>query len=272
MEQIKNILLPLLDNLGAALDDWKACVEVEHGVMYDPLTGEEVDAGGRLEGLLIEAVCALDVPTNSVNGSVDRYPGVFSVSPALIEATHALNTAKENLENATRSLDIKWRELRTLYAMAGWARIHPLQAWRRINILDVEDLYSVGFTVAKKEMATELLTLEEVTQRLSDRDAFDVLDQIRKTDCTEFGWHEPVSPHIRANVVWGKGVTRRGQRFYASLPFLVEAPGWPSKRVRFNQPREHAVRSDIKHASMIPLPFRRGGFISTTTADQERRA
>ena len=271
MESIKNILLPLLDDLGQTLDTWKTRVQVERGVMYDPLTGEEIEPGTRLEDMLTDAVCALDVPPNSLNGSVDRYPGVFSVSPALIEATHALNSAKEKLENATRGLDIKWRELRTLYAMAGWSRIHPLQAWRRVNILEPEDLYSVGFTVAKKEMATELLSLDEVTQRLSDRDAFDVLDQIRRTDSPVFGWHEPVSPHIRANVVWGKGTTRRSQRFYASLPFLVEAPNWPSKRVRFNQPREHAARSDIKHASVIPLPFRRGGFISTVTGDQPRR-
>ena len=271
MEAVKNTLLPLLDELSGALDVWRACVEVDHGVMFDPLTGEEVDSSGGLAELLTNAVCSVDVPPHSLNGSVDRYPGIFSVSPKLIVATHELNAAKERLESVTRGLDIKWRELRSLYAMAGWARVHPLQAWRRVNILDAADLHSVGFTVAKKEMATELLSLEEICQRLSDRDAFDLMEQVQMTGGTVFGWHEPVSPHIRANVVWGKGNTRRGQRFYASLPFLVAAPGWPSKRVRFNQPRDHAVRSDLKHTSMLPMPFRQGGFISVA-ANQKLRA
>lgn len=238
---------------------WHECVRVERGVMFCPLTYSALE--GSPEYLLRMAVADYVIPSHSENGSVNRYPGVFSVPSEVIDLTHQLNTAKMALELAVKAGEASGMdslEIRSIYRQAGHPRLHPKQAWRQVVVLDGEGLQSVGFTVAKYVKSSEVISAADATEWLVNNGAFDIAGHIASNHAQSVRVRRPVAPHIRANVVWGAKEDRRSRMIYASLPILIPEGTWPQKRVRFNQPREHAKRNDYTIESTIPVPFRSG--------------
>lgn len=236
---------------------------VERWSLYDAMTGAPVEGDGQK--LLLQALTTLDMSANSANGSVIRFPGLFEVSPGLGAQLEAMNSAKHALESAAKALisaGIGPRHMRLLYSRFGYGRIHPLQAWRQINILQREPL-RVGFTVAKSTSSIERLSLIEALQRLQRMGALDIAEQLENLQpLASVHWHTPISRHIRANITWRESPEKRLQRMlHASLPFVVYSGGWPKDGVFFSQPREHAQRRDKKGGVVLHLPFRDGAFL-----------
>lgn len=237
---------------------------VARGVLFDPLTGEAC-AGEPAEQLL-HAVLDTDIGVDSTNGSVRRYPGVFEVNEHVLASALSLNSAKQDFESCVRELErsgMHHKDIRSYYRAAGHPRIHPLQAWRQLNIVDRANLTSIGFTVAKQMEGIEVLAYGDVIERLRGANAQDVIDLLEARGPFEkLRWHEPISPHIRANVAWMTDSGRASSMHHASLPFLLAKGRWPSKRVRFNQPRKHEKRSDTKGGPIAYLPFRKGSYLT----------
>ncbi|MDU4254453.1 hypothetical protein [Pseudomonas sp.] len=239
---------------------------VIRGELYNAMDGQ-LEPGDPAQQL-IESVSTWDIAPESANGSVTRFPGVFEVSATVIDAARRLNNAKLLFSSAVSSLEaegVDSRQIRLGYRAAGRPRLHPLQAWREISILEGSSLASIGFTVVRGLNSIEVMTLAQALERLRETNADDVIEQLQGVpESSSIHWHLPVCRHIRANVVWGKGENRATRMLHASLPFLVEEGCWPSKRVRFNQPREHAKRRDTKGTIYAHLPSRQGAYLSVS--------
>lgn len=238
---------------------------VAGGIRFNSMDGLE-ETGRTATALLHEAINTWEMTQESENGSVIRFPGVFEVSDRVIDAAIQVNAVKADLSKTVLKLETEGadsRQIRVAYRAAGYPMLHPLQAWRQIVILRDPNLASIGFTVAKLSHSIEVMTHAEAMKRLDDLNASDVIEQIAglPADST-LRWHTPVTRHIRANVVWQTEQNRISRMFHASLPFLVPIGGWPSKRVRFNQPRSHAPRKDRKGEIQAYLPLRKGAYIS----------
>lgn len=239
---------------------------VKRGERFNAMDGQpEI---GDTADLLIEAVSTWDIASESVNGSVTRFPGVFEVTEAVLNSAYSLNQAKLFFSRSVTDLEsqgVDSRQIRQAYRAAGLPRLHPLQAWREIVVLDGENLSSVGFTVVRGGHSIEVLTVDETRERLRQAKADDVIEQLENLSAqASIHWHVPVCRHIRANVVWQTEDYRAARQYHASLPFLVLEGCWPRKRVRFNQPRDHAQRSDIKGTIYARLPQRQGAYLSVS--------
>ena len=261
---LKYALDDLCSAIGPLRDAIRSPTGTVRGIVFDQLTGEPLE--GAPQDLLITALTRWDIGSESANGSVARYPGAFAVTSDVLDAARVLNERKKALEACIKSLDasgITPYKMRTLYSRFGHSRIHPLQAWRQINIVESPGLGSIGFTVAKCLESIEVVTFKEALNRLSHAGADDVIRQLTGLSAAgELRWHRPVPRHIRANLVWGCGEHRSSIMLNASLPFLLAEDSWPD-RVRFNQPRHHNKRRDAnKTRSTIPLPFRDGAYLS----------
>lgn len=262
-----------LDTILSALAAFNsACSEpgaVIRGVRFNAMDGlpEQNDLGDTTK-LLLEAINTWDIAEESSNGSVIRYPGVFEVKLAVMTAAKHLNDAKTNFANTVAALEASGsdsRQVRVAYRSAGMPRIHPLQAWRQIVLLEGQDLSSIGFTVSKMCHSIEVMKHPEAVKRLTQANAFDVIEELSLLPpSSTIHWHTPVSRHIRANVVWQSEETRRARMYHASLPFLVLEGSWPAKRVRFSQPREHAPRRDKKSTTCATFPLRKGSYLAVS--------
>ncbi|MDH4602465.1 hypothetical protein [Pseudomonas syringae] len=237
---------------------------VGKGLVFDQLSGEAI--AGDLPNLLAHALTSIEVAEGSANGSVVRFPGCFEVSQSVIEHADCLNAAKENFKLCVKDLEesgLKPHELRGIYRKLGHSRIHPLQAWRKVNVVNGAGLESIGFSVAKSTEGIEALTFSELVARLEAANASDVIEALLADRApAQVQWHTPVSRHIRANIVWKNDQLRTSAMLHASMPFLIPQGSWPTKRVRFNQPRSHAKRSDSRANNVVHLPFRAGAYIS----------
>lgn len=262
-------LKPALEDLAAALSSVREEIlcrgGVRQGIIYSPELGEPIEHDIQ-EGLA-KALSDIDCQDASSNGSVWRYPGVIEASDGLITRIRDLNSAKHELEHVARSLQragATEKLMRQGYRLAGYPRIHPLQAWRQIVLLEGKP-ESVGFTVSKRSEGTVRLTRDETVAKLREHRAFDIAEGVLALpEGTEISWHVPVSPHIKANVVWGEGASAVRQMFHASLPFIVGPDCWPGKRVRYNHPRDHAKRSDCRGTVIAYLPFREGAYLKAS--------
>ncbi|MBA1280219.1 DNA replication terminus site-binding protein [Stutzerimonas stutzeri] len=260
-----------LHALQEALDTFNEAVRapsaVVRGLRFNAIDGTE-ETNPPLTELLFEAVNTWDMTQESENGSVIRFPGVFEVGQDVMEAAQRLNEAKSALSQCVAQLEADGadsRQIRSAYRASQYPNLHPLQAWRQIVLLAGPNIASVGFTVAKMSHSIEVMTHADAMKRLADANAFDVIEQIEGLPANSaIRWHTPVTRHIRANVVWQDEDTRISRMFHASLPFLVPIGDWPSKRVRFNQPRSHAQRNDRKGTIQVHLPLRKGAFLSVS--------
>ncbi|CAM5370443.1 hypothetical protein SSTU70S_02814 [Stutzerimonas stutzeri] len=261
-----------LTELTAALQQLRGTLRqpgaVIRGVLFDPVDGSAVEQESEVEVGLVHALSAWEIASESENGSVVRFPGVYEVRADVLSLVAALNEKKLAFAECVKALEqsgLKPHQMRSLYARKGFGRLHPLQAWRQVNVLDAQGLASIGFTVAKCTEGIEVLTYAQSLERLASANASDVIAQLESIAPPEhIHWHVPVSRHIRANVVWSVGGNRHSAMFHASLPFLVAEGGWPSKRIRFNEPRSHAKRRDVKGQTMIHLPYRKGSYLTMT--------
>jgi len=257
---VESSLLQLME----VMREWCDMAEVERGVMFCPTT-YEVLAEGDSVWALRNAVIDHNIPSESSHGEVRRYPGVFSVSRRLIDATEGLNAAKHWFERCVREAEhagLDRNHLRRLYRLAGYPRLHPKQAMRQLCILSPDNLQSIGFTLAKNTAASSVVQTHEAIERLINFGQQDIASMVSASGVQSVRWHLPISPHIRANVVWGKKDDRVSRMLYASLPFLLPEGAWPERRVRFNKPRHHARRSDYSIDNSIPLPFREGAYLT----------
>lgn len=266
--QATEALKGALDGLVESLHQLRSAIlkpgAVIQGVSYDmhlatPLEGEPCE-------LLVRALSCWDMAEQSSNGSVPRFPGVYEVSEEVLERANIHNGQKQYFEDCIKALiesGIKPNKMRELYRRFGHAKIHPLQAWRQINVITVPSLSSISFTIAKFTESIETLSFDESIARLSRGNASDVIEQlIQMADSKAVRWHKPIATHVRANLVWGAKEQRLSRMLYASLPILLQEGNWP-KRVRFNKPRQHAKRSDAKDArATIHLPFRDGAYLT----------
>lgn len=249
-----------------------ACSEpgsVIRGVRFNAMDGlPEPDDAGDATKLLLEAINTWDITDESSNGSVIRYPGAFEVSLPVMAAARHLNDAKTRFADTVADLEVSGadsRQMRVAYRSAGMPRIHPLQAWRQIVLLEGPDLASIGFTVSKMCHSIEVMPHAEAVKRLTQANAFDIIEELNVLPSSStIHWHTPVSRHIRANVVWRSGETRLARMYHASLPFLILEGSWPAKRVRFNQPREHAPRRDKKGTTCATFPLRKGSYLAVS--------
>lgn len=233
---------------------------IVQGRLFSAIDYQEITTKPASE-LFIEAIIDWNTPDESLNGSVNRYPGVFEVSDELYEALQGLNEAKAKLEATVKLLEnagYSASAMRQIYSHAGHPRVHPLQAWRRIMLLD-QGLESIGFTVAKRGSGSESIAFADAIERLTNSNAIDLVEQLQGyPETSQFRWIEPVSAHIRANIVYEGGLRKQ---HHASMPLCVPVGGWPCKRVRFNEPRVHKERKDKAPGNSIPLPFREGAFL-----------
>lgn len=265
--EVNSAVEPELRRLGGALAALKAAISatgaVKRGILYssdllEPLEGEPDEQ-------LAIAISDWDCIDNTENGVVHRYPGIFEVSDEVVARCRDLNEAKTEFESLVRALEHAGAtpyQMRLAYRAAGHPRIHPLQAWRQINILD-GGLSSVGFTIAKQAQGVERLSCGETAKRLYERGANDIAEMVQSYgEQSEFCWHTPVSRHVRANLTWGGGDAVARRMIHASLPFLVSEGCWPSKRVRFNPPRDHSRRKDAANDVIAYLPFRKGAYLT----------
>ncbi|MEH6688669.1 MAG: hypothetical protein V7693_15585 [Halopseudomonas sabulinigri] len=237
------------------------------GIMFDSATYSEIE--GSPTYLLRSALGDLSIPTDAENGNVNRYPGVFCVSDDSLTDIKSLNIAKAAFQSAVNSAESAGCtriDMRKIYRAMGASRLHPKHAWRQVTILEETDLQSVGFTVAKNSESSSQMTLVEVNEILNKFGAFDIAAVVNNSGAKHIRWHEPVAPHVRANVVWGSKEDSRRQMFYASMPFIIPEGIWPEKRVRFNKPRHHSKRSDFSQLGNIPLPFKQGCSITIVEA------
>ncbi|MBF6615606.1 MAG: hypothetical protein ITG07_02660 [Candidimonas sp.] len=265
-----------MDALQEALNGFNKAVRasgaVARGIRFNAMDGLE-ETGLTPSELLHQAVNTWDMTQESENGSVIRFPGVFEVNQAVMDAAHRLNIAKSNLSKTVAQLEedgADSRQIRLAYRASNYPTIHPLQAWRQIVTICGPNLASIGFTVAKLSHSIEVMTHSEAIKRLTEANAGDVVEQIANLpQDTTIHWHTPVSRHIRANVVWQTEDARISRMFHASLPFLVPIGHWPSKRVRFNQPRNHAARKDRKGTLQAYLPLRKGAYISASQKEAD---
>lgn len=266
---LNETLVPVLQRMGALVADMRGLMlaggEIGRAVFFCAETGDElnVDAGSHLAQAMGDWNCLDD----EAAGAVARYPGVVEVGPALFQAVQELNAEKGRLEMLVTSFNVgqsRFAALRRAYALAGYPRLHPLMAWRRMFVLDAPVL-SVGFTVAAKGASSEVLSREEVITRLADANALDLAAQVSGfgRDC-QYRWHEPIKRHLRCNLSWNEDGEVIRRQMPANLPFVVLKGCWPSKRIRFNPGRSHQERSDKIRGIRLALPFRDGGYLSVT--------
>lgn len=268
--EIAGEISPILREMGEILSRIKHEVlsldGVKQGVFYDSISGELIDC--EVPERFLKAISTWDSSENSLNGSVERFPGVVEVSAGTAKEIGRLNIEKQRLESAINILEksgVSAYMMRQAYAITGHRRIHPLQAWRQIILMESQPS-SIGFTVVKHGSGSEIMSRDLAIARLTDLNAEDVIEIISNvSETTKVRWCDPVSRHIRANVVWGSGENARRGQYHASLPFCVPEGCWPTKRVRFNIPRTHSERSDKLPGSYIPLPFRKGAYLHFTT-------
>jgi|TARA_Y100001934_G_scaffold283650_2_gene405193 hypothetical protein len=245
------------------LEEWSKNLEVYQGVMFDPNTYDQRE--GSAEYLLRMAVCDTNMASDSINGEVNRYPGLFSVPSHVIELTHALNEAKSALYAAVHSLleqGYSAVQLRAIYREAGAPRLHPLQAWRQVPIIPADDLTCVGFTIAKRLSTSYMMSVDDSVQALIADNQHELANMILEQGATGVRWHKRIAKHVKANVVWGAGESRSSRLIYASMPFLMEGDTWAKKRVRFNVPRDSDRRCDGRREASIPLPNSDGAHIT----------
>ena len=259
------VIRSCFDGLMRALAEWKDSVlqpgAVGHSVFFQPVDGTELE--GYAANQLIRAVSDWDIPAQSENGAVSRYPGVCEVASGVLEATNRLNASKDALAEAVQALGLSnsSARLRSILTCLGSPRLHQLQALRKVNVLAGPGLASIGISVAKKTYSIEKLDFESSIKRLEHMRAQDVIEQIVDAGYDTVHWHAPISNHLRANVTWYHEGHRTSRMLHASLPFLVPAGHWPTKRVRFNEPRDHAERRDKHPGAVVPLPNRDGAYL-----------
>ena len=237
---------------------------VGQGVLFNEL-------GAPMEGdnaeLLISAICKWDVVADSECGNVQRYPGLFEVSPDLLAAINDLNACKLTLEETASALEAatprdRQNKLREILKMQHLPKAHPLQCWRTIHVLDHERIKTVGFSTINKSIGSEVLTKDEALTRLRRKDAFDVVEQLEAEECSSVRWVTPVSPFIRANVSYWQDEELTNKTYHASLPLIVSKGAWP-KKVKFNLPRETPVtRQASPQSKTINLPFRENAYLA----------
>lgn len=263
MNQAEQKVVSSLQALQQCLNEWSLGIKVHQGLMFD--TATHMQRQGAADYLLREAVLDIMIDSDSTNGMVNRYPGVFSVPSSVIRLTEQLNEAKAFFQQAVSELvdaGYKPERVRSIYRLAGAPRLHALQAWRQIQIIEGDDLSSIGFTLAKHLNASYTLSAEDSYNALLSQNQPEIANMILEQGATSVRWHKPIAKHVKANIVWGAGETRATRLAYASLPFLIEGDTWPSKRVRFNQPRENSKRNDVRTANFIPLPHSAGSHIT----------
>ncbi len=268
MEQaeISGVLTPSILLLNQALANSRRTIlapgAVVRGEMYSVESGEPM--AGDPHEQLCRAIMTIDSSEHSENGSVLRFPGVFEVDAEVVRSIAALNEAKDNLRACVtwlKGAGVTQRNMRAAYRIAGASRIHPLQAWRHIPLLD-GNITSIGFTQSKKARAVETMSRDEAARRLYCRGADDIAEMIGALpEDALVKWSIPVLPHIKANVVWGTGAEAVRKLIYAGSPLLVPRGRWPSKRVIFNAGSERQNRSDRGVGTLIDLPFRDGAYL-----------
>lgn len=253
-----------------------APANVLRGVFYDA-TGSEIE--GDPTELFIRALSSWDTVDESKDGTVIRFPGLVEITPKLLGLILDFNAKKTALEQTAEawkkhpSMPQTGRQMRAHYDKAGYRRIHPLQAWRKVVHVpstsgDNQDaLSSIGFTIQQRGYSSQVLTLDQATAKLIEANAYDLLDRLEADAVpkdSKFRWCEPVQPHIRANAVWGSGANAARDQYHASMPLCVLEGFWPTKRVRYNPPKktEHSVRSDsFSENPRYLLPFRSGAYL-----------
>lgn len=241
---------------------------VLRGVRFD-------DAGVPIDGdnaeLLISAICKWDVADDSENGNVLRYPGLFEVTSALVDAIRDLNRCKADFESKAAAIEAssareRQNKLREILKTHGVGRAHPLQCWRTIHVLEQETIKTVGFSTINKSIGSEILTKDEALTRLRRKDAYDVVEELEAAECQSVRWVTPVSPFIRANVSFWQDGELVNKTYHASLPFIVGEGSWPAK-VKFNLPRETPVKRQVspqEKQNTINLPFRENAYLALT--------
>lgn len=224
--------------------------------------------GATIEGdsaeLLIKSIGAWDVMDDTDNGNVPRFPAIVEASSALVSSLQSFNESKAAFESACESLpgSAKERqlELRAILKRLGVGRSHPLQCWRRINVLVEYTPKSIGFSIAKTSFSTVQMSKENALEKLKMREAMDVVELLEGEPCESVRWVVPVSPHIKANVSYrdSEGLLQNA-KLHASLPIVVLEGSWPSKW-KFNIPKEPQVRKTSGRT--IPLPFRTNAYLA----------
>lgn len=261
-------LTPALTEFVAALRSLEDALgqdrAVGKSIFFDVHTNEMVTPDDPA-AYVKEALGDLNCDDQRKDGQVVRYPGVVEVSSLAWQKLHQFNQAKQALREAVDrcyQLGAKAHELRIAYSRAALPRLHPLMAWRKINLLE-EQLESIGFTVAKGIDSIERMTVGQAIAQLEGI-GDDVAEQIsRYPRDKQLSWHEPTSPHIRANLVWKTESSTQKKQKHACLPFFVPIGQWPTKRVRWNKPKETEgeARNDSLKGDRFELPFRTGGFL-----------
>ncbi|RMD67852.1 MAG: hypothetical protein D6819_10680 [Gammaproteobacteria bacterium] len=110
-------------------------------------------------------------------GMLDRTLGAVGASQETIRLAKAVNDAKENLREAHKRLARSHATRRRVLASLGMGRFHPIQACRRIHVLDVAPV-RVGFTWAFVTSRT-LVTADKVKKMvMNDPEAKRYLDRV----------------------------------------------------------------------------------------------
>lgn len=264
--ELKQAVTKLIDHLAAARRAVRHPGAVGRAIFYDdlgqPIVGEPAD-------LFLAAISRWDVAEDAVHGEVLRYPGVIELDSEAIESIRQFNNSKLRLKEIASSMPAanardRQRKIRAAFKAIDIGAAHPLQCWREIPVFADAELRTIGFSIISSSISTEVLTRTELVNRLSQRDAGDVLEQASKFDFKVARWVLPVAPFIRANVSRiEEGVTRT-QSIHASLPIVVQIGGWP-KKVKYNLPsgtKKERSKDITAPLATIPLPFRDHAYLA----------
>ncbi|WP_153785223.1 hypothetical protein [Pseudomonas sp. EMN2] len=209
--------------------------------------------GQALEGcpveLFLSAISTWEVEVDSEHGTVPRYPGLVSASPALIKSIEALNDAKQRFAAAGAGLSAssakERREIaRLALRQSGLSRAHPLQCARTVSIVRQTSLRSIGFTETRKSISSVTMPVSEAIAKLTRADAWDLIEEVERKvaerGCKQVRWVKAVAPFLRANISFQQEDALGKMTLHASLPIVVPHGAWP-KKVKFNLPKAESV-------------------------------
>lgn len=247
--------------LAQALDSYEAALDQFTTLLTRSDLPHWLALGGDRQALA-DAFAQVDYVEDQPGNDALLFVGLAAVDRDTARAAVAFNAAKQELRTVlTPMADLFWpgpngpeplarHALRAL----GRGRLHPLQAWRQIEVLPQRPL-QVGYcwcrstkvqrrTAAEERIRAERLGLHEEAAQLAALPPDTPLARVR-----------PVPPHPRANLVYADG-TRRQVR--AVLPILYTDPsGMPLPRHQGPGPcaiRERLPRLDRRIEPDVWLP------------------
>ena len=258
--------MPMYSERGAIKRGLLELVSSLH-VLCGYIQGPDQDMEARVEDLTgdaarfaaAQAYRKIEYGTQEDGRAVERWAGAVAASHSTMEAAERCNTAKAAFEatcvQVRRESKIKVeseiaelleqsRELRGLLRDVGKARLHLLQAYRRIPVAGGAVL-QLGFVYARGARVMEHVSREKAEAMLRRRGASpDLLIGVPDEALYRV---RGVPPHWRVNVTRLVNGKRNRRSMHAHMPVLVSAPKGALPRITgLRKPVDEHERSSAR--------------------------